>query len=89
MKANPDLILRKIGRQYMIVSAATGDVNMTDVFTLNESAAILWQYAVGRDFTAADLAACLCDVYAIAPDVARRDVDHILDVWTDYGLIAP
>ena len=43
MKLQPNLQLRKIGNKYMIVSTASGNVNMTDVFTLNETAARLWQ----------------------------------------------
>ena len=35
MKLQPNLQLRKIGNKYMIVSTASGNVNMTDVFTLN------------------------------------------------------
>ena len=47
MKLQPNLQLRKIGNKYMIVSTASGNVNMTDVFTLNETAARLWQLMEG------------------------------------------
>ena len=36
-----NLKLRKMGRNYMIVSTSSSTVNMADVFTLNESAAYL------------------------------------------------
>lgn len=86
MKQNPNLILRKIGRQYMIVNAVRENVNMTDVFTMNESAAILWQFIDGNDFTAAQLAQHLCDVYGIDYAQALSDVERLLEVWLDYGL---
>ena len=39
MKLNPNLKLRQVGRKYMVVDAATGAANMTNVFTFNASAA--------------------------------------------------
>ena len=61
MKLQPNLQLRKIGNKYMIVSTASGNVNMTDVFTLNETAARLWQLMEGKDITPKELAVLLCN----------------------------
>ena len=43
MKLNPSLQLRRIGSKWMIVKAVDGEVNMTDVISLNETAARLWE----------------------------------------------
>ena len=56
------LRLRKIGSRYMIVEACNGNVNMTDVFSLNETAARLWQRINEGKFTPEELAGWLCDV---------------------------
>ena len=52
-----NLKLRKMGRNYMIVSASSSTVNMADVFTLNESAAYRMERCLEReDFDAEMLA---------------------------------
>ena len=39
MKLNPSLQMRRIGSKHVIVRAVDGDVNLTDVISLNETAA--------------------------------------------------
>lgn len=46
MKPKSNLRLRKIGRQYMIVNTRQENVDLSDVFTLNETAAGLWQQMI-------------------------------------------
>ena len=36
-------MLRRIGNQYMIVEACAGNVNMSNVYSLNRTAAWLWE----------------------------------------------
>ncbi len=43
MRLDSTLNLRRIGGKYMIVKAVGGKANMTDVITLNETAALLWE----------------------------------------------
>lgn len=37
------LKLRKVGKQYMIVEACEGNVNMSHVYSLNQTAAQMWE----------------------------------------------
>ena len=46
MKPKSNLRLRKIGRQYMIVNTRQENVDLSDVFTLNETAAGVWQQMI-------------------------------------------
>ena len=75
MKLNPNLKLRQVGRKYMVVDAATGAANMTNVFTFNASAAMLWERIGENSFEAEDLA------------TARGDVEKLLRCWVDGGLV--
>ena len=79
MKLQPNLQLRKIGNKYMIVSTASGNVNMTDVFTLNETAARLWQLMEGKDITPKEL--------AVGEEDALKDVEKQLCEWKQSGLV--
>lgn len=64
-----------------------GNVNMSDVFTLNETAACIWQYMEGKDLSAHEVAACLCDEYEVEPEEALRDVERLWEEWKRFGLI--
>ena len=72
----------------MIVKTSGKRTDMTDVFSLNETAEWLWKRAEGRDFTAADLAQWLCDEYDVTMEVALRDVRKMLLEWQEGGLLS-
>lgn len=84
---NSNLELRKLGARYMIVDACTGEVNMTNVFTLNETAAWLWQKIGAKKFMPEELCSWLCEEYNVDLETARKDVANLLESWKEYGLL--
>ena len=83
-----NLKLRKMGRNYMIVSASSSTVNMADVFTLNESAAYLMERCLEReDFDAEMLASWLVEGYGSVSGVALRGAEAAIAEWKSLGLI--
>ena len=83
-----NLKLRKMGRNYMIVSASSSTVNMADVFTLNESAAYLMERCLEReDFDAEMLASWLVEGYGIDSGLALLDAEAAIAEWKSLGLI--
>lgn len=87
MKLNPKLKLRQVGRKYMVVDAEAGVSKMTNVFTLNASAAMLWGKIGTDSFGAEDLVRWLCEQYEVDAETARDDVDKLLRCWKDGGLV--
>lgn len=87
LKVRPGLRLRKIGAHYMIVDACRTNVDMADVFSLNGTAAGLWQRMADGACTAEELAAWLCSEYRVDGETALRDVCRQLDEWKEYGLL--
>lgn len=81
------LQLRKIGRQNMIVEASAEHVNMSYVYSLNHTAAQLWERLTKGGFTAEELSEWLAGQYGIDPQVALRDVERQLAAWKEFGLI--
>lgn len=79
--------LRKIGNQYMIVDVSKENVNMSDVYSLNHTAALLWQRIEDGDATPDKLADSLCETYGIGKEDATRDVERQIDDWRQYGLL--
>lgn len=87
MRINPDCKLRKLGRHYMIVGACADDANLTNVFSLNDTAAFLWEQVAGKEFDAEALAAILTDNFEVDAATARADVDAMLEKWRGFSLI--
>ncbi len=81
------LQLRKIKDRYMIVVASDGNVNMSDVYSLNRTAADLWQQICNGEYSAEELAEWLSDTYPVEPSKALRDVERQLSEWKSYGLL--
>lgn len=81
------LLLRKVGRQYMIVEANEQDVNMSDVYSLNLTAARMWECLAQGDCTKTALVDRLCQDFDTDQATARRDVERQLDEWKAFGLI--
>lgn len=88
MKLNPSLQLRRIGSRWMIVKAVDGEVNMTDVISLNETAARLWERFLGREFTEDEMAEWICGEYDVELSVAKNDVHNLLNRWKEYGMLS-
>ena len=87
MKINDNLRLRKIGSRSMVVKEVEGEVNMTDVFTLNSTASDIWSAFSGKDLTEEDLVGYLIDNYEVTRERAAADVADLLSRWKEYGLI--
>ena len=87
MKLNPNLKLRRIGSIYMVVDSKTQEVNMANVYQLNETAATVWRAAEGKEIAAEALAAALSLDYEIEPEEALSDIHELLALWREYGLI--
>lgn len=87
MKLKDNLRLRKIGNQYIIVDADTGHVNLTHVYTLNETAARLYEWLAEAEREPEALAGLLCREYDVEPDRALADVKRQLAEWDENGWI--
>lgn len=88
MKTKENLRLRQVGPKYMIVRVDAAQVNLTEVYTLNHTAAALWRWAQGRDFTADEMADHLCRLYEVEACRALEDTRRLLQEWRAYGLLA-
>lgn len=86
MKLKTGLRLRKIGSHHMVVRASADNVDMTDVYTLNDSAAMLWQRAQGLDVTAEMLASWLMEEYDVDRKTALTDAESLMAQWQSQGL---
>lgn len=87
MKLRDDLILRKVDNDYLVVDPGQEMVDMSKVFTLNETAAFLWNAMKGQDVTIDSIVSIICDTYDVEPAVARKDATKLFDDLKDQGIL--
>lgn len=88
MKIKDKLILRHVGNDYIIIEPERSMVDMTKVFSFNESAAWLWQELQGLDFTEEDAATLLAARYDISKEQALEDIRALIEVFKHQGFIS-
>lgn len=87
IRSKKGLELRKVGKQYMIVEAHENNVNMSDVYCLNQTAARMWERINQSECTSDDLIDFLCDDFDEDKAIVKYDVERQLAEWKVFGLI--
>jgi len=82
-----DLMLRHVGDDYIIVEPGQDQIDMSRVYTLNETAAWLWEQLQGKDFTLADVTALLLDRYEVDEQTAEQDAAKLIELFQIQGLV--
>lgn len=78
MRINPNIIIRDMVSEHIVVMPGAVQTDMTRVIALNDSALLLYNALSGRDFELEDAVRVLTDEYDVTPDVARRDAEALL-----------
>ncbi len=87
MRLRSDLTLRKIGEEYMIVEPTKGMVDLSKVYSLNKTAAFLWNELQGREFSEGDVAEILIEEYGLSPRSAFIDGSKLIDKFKSENLV--
>lgn len=87
MRLKTDLLHLNVGKDHFIVDPDGGAIDLTDLYSMNEAAAYLWEQFTNRDFTPEEMAAQLAASYDVEPEQALTDVRQLLHKWDEYGLI--
>ena len=87
MKLKSQLKLRKMGSVYMLVDALASEVNLTNVYTLNSTAAQIWQQVGEGELVMEQLAEFVCQEYEVEYDQALEDVKALVEEWQRLGLV--
>lgn len=87
MKLRTDLQLRKLGNDYIIIDPGQEMIDMSKVFTLNETAAFLWEELQGKEFTEETVSDILLENYEVKEDVATKDAKKLIQTFIKGVLI--
>lgn len=88
MRAKGNRKLRKVGGRYMLVDVSEKDANITNVYTLNATAAFVWTLLCSRNVNEEEIAIELCKTYDVSHDTALADVKRLIASWLGSGLVS-
>lgn len=86
MKKKEGLVLRDVCGEKVLVGEGLGAVDFGHLIRLNETAAWLWEH-LDSTTDARSLAEALCNEYDVEADVARQDVEAIINDFIKAGII--
>lgn len=87
MKIKEGFELREICGEQIILSHGMENIDFTKIISLNETAAFLWNKAVGKDFDKEMLTHAVQEVYEVDEAIARADVERIVEQWRQSSLL--
>ncbi len=81
-------MLRHVGDDYIIVEPGQDQIDMSRVYTLNETAAWLWGQLQEKDFVLEDVTALLLDRYDVDEPTATHDAAKLIALFQKQGLVS-
>ena len=87
MKLLPNLKLREIAGEKMLVINGASGVDLTKVVMLNSTAEFLWNSLQGKDFQNGCVEELLVGKYGITKEQAKTDADAWIKSLIDAGLV--
>ncbi len=87
MKAKPGFKLREVCGEQIIVAEGKENIDFSNIISMNESSAYLWERIQDKDFTIDDLANLLLEQYEVDVETAKKDVTTLAAQWGKAGII--
>lgn len=87
MKLREDLMLRHLGDEYVIIDPEQDMIDMSKVYTLNETAAFLWKELQGKEFSVETVTEVLLTYYNVDHSIAEKDAQRLVQDFEKQGLL--
>lgn len=87
MKINEKLKVRTVAGENIVITQGQESSDMTRVVALNESAFMLYNRLIGREFEVEDVARVLTDEYEVDEADARHDAEQWVSEMKKNSLI--
>ena len=72
MKIKPGFELKMMCGENVIIAYGEENINFSKIIALNESAAVIWNTVIGKEFTVEDMVKALCEEYKKHGKTVRR-----------------
>ena len=85
MKKKDGLVLRDVCGEKVIVAEGLGAVDFGNMISLNETATWLWEHS-DENSDINSLAEAMCNEYDVEPEVAKRNIEAVINEWIKAGI---
>ena len=86
MKAKTGFNLRNVCGEQVIVAEGRENIDFSNIISMNETSAYLWNAIQGKDFTVDDLVELLTQDYDVDEQTARKDAQALATQWLEAGI---
>ena len=86
MKAKTGFNLRNVCGEQVIVAEGRENIDFSNIISMNETSAYLWNAIQGKDFTVDDLVELLTQEYDVDKQTARKDAQTLANQWLEAGI---
>lgn len=87
MKAKNGFNLRTVCGENILVAEGEENIDFSNIISMNESSAYLWNSIQGKDFEVKDLVDLLIELYKVDEETATRDARLLVDQWKQAEII--
>lgn len=87
MKTKQGFILRNVCGENIIVAEGETNIDFSNIISMNETSALLWNNIQGKEFTYGDLVDLLTETYQVDAQKALEDVTRLVENWKSAGII--
>ena len=88
MKTKKGFNLRNVCGENIIVAEGEQNIDFSNIISMNEASAYLWQKVLDRDsFTIADMVRLLLEEYEVDEQTAQKDAQTLAAQWGKVGII--
>lgn len=86
MKAKTGFNLRNVCGEQVIVAEGRENIDFSNIISMNETSAYLWNAIQDKDFTIDDLVKLLTKEYDVDEQTARKDAQTLANQWLEAGI---
>lgn len=79
--------MREVCGEHIIVAEGIENIDFSNIISMNESSAYLWQHIEGKEFDEKTLASLLMDEYEVDEDTALADAQTLVNQWFAAGIV--
>lgn len=87
MKRKKGFVMRLVCGERIVMGEGRENIDYSNIISLNETAAYLWEKVEGKDFTPEDLAALLEEEYEVDHETALADSKKLCYEWVKVGIV--
>ena len=89
MRIKKGFELRDVCGEKVIIASGIENIDFSKMIAVNETAAYLWNALANgdADFTLTDAVDILRNEYEVSEEQAAQDVEDLLEVWLQQGII--